>query len=488
MFAEAEADPTLDHDAFRRQEPRLRTALVKAQYARLQAAERALLIVVAGIDGAGKGATINLLNEWMDPRHIQTLGYGPPDGLELQRPPFWRYWNALPAKGRTAIVFGSWYGPLLREAARKHPDGQRLDMLASRIRRFETQLAAEGVQVLKLWFHLSAKAQKARCKHLLASPDTAWQVRPEDLAVRKNFDRLREAGRDAITRTDSAQAPWVVIPSADKERRDVSAAQAVLHSLRRGPARVPATGGAGRPDRRNSLDKRDYGSSVDKDSYEAQLGALQGRLAEAVRDPAFRQRSLVLVFEGQDAAGKGGAIRRVTHALDARQFEITPVAAPAAHELARPYLWRFWRRVPRLGRIAIFDRSWYGRVLVERVEGYAKPAAWKRAYDEINDFEAQLAGHGAIVLKFWMAISRDEQLQRFREREQSPYKTFKITPDDWRNRRKWPQYLDAANEMLARTDTPTAPWHVISTDDKRQARLWVLGHIVDAVEKALRHG
>ncbi|WP_454692274.1 polyphosphate:AMP phosphotransferase [Achromobacter aloeverae] len=491
MFAEAEADPTLSREAFKKEETRLRTALVKSQYAQLQAGERALLIVIAGIDGAGKGATVNLLNEWMDPRHILTQGFGAPDELERQYPPLWRYWNALPAKGRTAIVFGSWYAPLLFEGARKRPDTDRLDALAASIRRFEDQLSANGVQILKLWFHLSPEAQKTRSKRLLASPETAWQVLPEDLLVQKHFDRLRESGHHAISRTDRPHAPWVVIPSADDNMRAVTAARAVLHALRRGAVRVPAPSptpadaGARRSGRRDVLGKLDYRGSIDKDDYEDRLGVLQGRLARALRDPAFRQRALVLAFEGQDAAGKGGAIRRVTQALDARRYEITPVSAPSPHELLRPYLWRFWRRVPRQGRVAIFDRSWYGRVLVERVEDLTPAAAWKRAYGEINDFESQLVGHGAIVLKFWLAISREEQLKRFREREKSPYKTFKITQDDWRNRRKWPAYLGAANEMIARTDTLAAPWRIVATDDKRLARLQVLEHIVERVEKAL---
>lgn len=485
MLSDAEADPALSRDAFKKQEDRLRPALVKAQYDRLRKPDRSLLIVVAGIDGAGKGATVNLLNEWMDPRHIQTLAFGAPDATELQRPPMWRYWNALPAKGRTAIVFGSWYAPLLREAARKKPDAALLDALAARIDRFENLLSAEGVQIVKLWFHLSAQAQKSRIKRLLSSPETAWQVVPEDLAVRKKYERLRDAGLQTIARTDHGHAPWIVIPSADDNMRAVATAQAVLRTLRRAPARVPAQAGGARATRHDTLARLDYSASLDKDEYEARLSALQGRLARAVRGDAFRGRTLVLAFEGQDAAGKGGAIRRVTRALDARQFEITPIAAPAPHELARPYLWRFWRRVPRLGRIGIYDRSWYGRVLVERVEQYTPPAAWKRAYGEINDFEAQLAAHGAIVLKFWLAVTRDEQLKRFREREQSPYKTFKITREDWRNRRKWDDYAEAANEMLARTDTPAAPWHVIAANDKRYARLQVLERIVLAVETAL---
>jgi len=491
MFAEAQSDPALAKEAYETQEARLRVALLKAQYRQLQQADRSLLVVVAGIDGAGKGATINLLNEWMDPRHIQTLAFGPPEPDELARPPLWRYWNELPAKGRTGIVFGSWYAPLLREAARKKPRQRHIESQVAAIRRFEAVLAAEGVQLVKLWYHLSAQAQAERTQRLLASPETAWQVTRADCKVRKKYDRLCDAGRLAIGLTDGAHAPWVVIPSADDRLRTIRTGEAVLQTLqRRGPARVPhafaeaasrrASGHS--PDR---LAHVDYEARLDKDDYESVLGLLQGRLAQAARSDAFARRSLVLVFEGQDAAGKGGTIRRVTHALDARQFDISPISAPAPHELARPYLWRFWRRLPRQGRIAIFDRSWYGRVLVERVEGLAAPAQWRRAYAEINDFESQLADHGAIVLKFWLAITPDVQLQRFRERQQSPFKHFKITPDDWRNRKKWHEYAAAANDMLARTDTPQAPWHVVSSNDKRYARVQVLRHIVAALEDAL---
>ena len=489
MFAEAQSDPSLSKEAYEAQEARLRVALLKAQYERLERAERALLIVVAGIDGAGKGATINLLNEWMDPRHIQTLAFGPPEPDEQERPPMWRYWNELPAKGRTGIVFGSWYVPLLLEAARKKPRQRRIEAHAEAIRRFEAVLSADGVQIIKLWYHLSDKAQAERTERLLASPETAWQVTPADRKVRKKYDRLCDAGRLAIGLTNGAHAPWVVIPSADDRLRAVRTSEAVLAALRQraaprvdpayaGPPAKPARGA-------RQLEQLDYDAHIDKDDYETVLGLLQGRLARAVRSPDFRRRSLVLVFEGQDAAGKGGTIRRVTHALDARQFDITPVSAPARHELARPYLWRFWRRLPRQGRIAIFDRSWYGRVLVERVEGLAAPAAWRRAYTEINDFERQLAEHGAIVLKFWLAVTADEQLRRFREREQSPFKHFKITPDDWRNRKKWREYGAAVDDMLARTDSAHAPWHVIPSNDKRYARVQVLRHIVAALEDSL---
>lgn len=488
MFAEAEADPSLSKEEFKPLEARLRVALLNAQYQRLASAEKTLLVVVAGIDGAGKGATINLLNEWMDPRHIKTLAYGPREGEALERPPLWRYWKDLPPKGSTGIVFGSWYAPLILEATRKKPNQDSLEAQAAVIRRFEAMLAAEGVQIVKLWFHLSADAQKARAKRLLASPETSWQVSPVDLKVYKKYDRIRAAGQSVLNRTDSGHAPWVVIPSADENMRAARTAEAVLAAMRqRGVPRIPPSFVAhSRPMRVvDRLGQLDYDAKIDKDDYESELGLLQGRLARAARSRKFLDRSLVLVFEGQDAAGKGGAIRRVTHALDARQFDITPVAAPNSEALARPYLWRFWRQVPRHGRIAIFDRSWYGRVLVERVEKLAAPANWRRAYAEINDFEEQLAASGALVLKFWLAVTADVQLERFKEREKSPFKNFKITAEDWRNRDKWKDYAAAANEMLTRTDVAHAPWHLVSANDKRYARLQVLRHIVEAMEDQL---
>ncbi|MGN6581671.1 MAG: polyphosphate:AMP phosphotransferase [Bordetella sp.] len=490
MFEEAESDPILAKKTFDLREPRLRTALLNAQYQLLNRADRMLLVVVAGIAGSGKGNTINLMNEWMDPRHIHTLAFGAPTPEEAQYPPYWRYWNALPAKGRIGIVFGSWYAPLLKEAARKRPDAERIGKEVEHIRRFEAELAANGVQIVKLWYHLSAAAQAERTRVLLSSPETAWQVVPEDLKVPKKYDRLRDAGIAAIERTDLPHAPWTIVPSADAQLRHLRTAETLLAALRRRQAPRPARAralAADRPARiADRLGELDYNASIAKNDYEIELGLMQGRLARATRSAKFHAgRSMVLVFEGQDAAGKGGAIRRVTRALDARQYDITPISAPDTVETAHPYLWRFWRHVPTPGRVAIFDRSWYGRVLVERVEGYAAPADWGRAYDEINDFEAQLADNGAIVLKFWLAVSRGVQLARFKEREHSPFKNFKITPDDWRNRKHWKDYVQAANEMLARTNTPAAPWHLISADDKRYARLQVLRHIVETVEARL---
>lgn len=498
MFDTAESDPRLTKEEAKPLVARLRTALLKAQYARLKKAKRSLLIVISGIDGAGKGASVSLLNEWMDARHIRTMAFGEPTREEKAHPFFWRYWQQLPAQGRIGIVFGSWYQPLFHEAAKKHPDHGKIQAHAQAIRDFETLLSHDGVQIIKLWYHLSHDAQKKRIDALLARPETAWKVSSQDIKVRKKFARLRDAASLGISLTHSDHAPWQVIPSADEEMRAVATGQAVLYALRdnkRGqlvniPAAdaMPASSQAVKTINKRAaprLDELDYSAALSDKEYETQLALWQSQLAELAQDKKFAKLPLILVFEGNDAAGKGGTIRRVTHALDARQFHAIPISAPSPEELSHHYLWRFWRDLPQPGKIAIFDRSWYGRVLVERVEKYAKPAEWERAYDEINQFEAQLHDSGALVLKFWLAITKKEQLKRFHEREASTFKSFKITPEDWRNRKKWDAYEQAANDMFNRTDTPNSPWHILSANNKQHARVAVLEHIVRAVEKAL---
>lgn len=487
-FALAESDPKIPKDVAKPQIAHLRSALLKAQYARLADPQRSLLIVVAGIDGAGKGATVNLINEWMDARHIRTLAFGPPSEEEQQYPLLWRYWKQLPAKGRTGIVFGSWYAPLFQQLLQKKQDRAEIERLTAEIRDFEALIARDGVQILKLWYHLSRDAQKARIAKLAGDPDTEWMIHPEDYLVARNFKRMREAAATMLTLTEAAHAEWQVVPSADDRMRNITTGQAILDALRsrsqqvgtQAPVPTLVTGTGKRP-----LARVDYSVSLSENEYDDQLAHWRNRLARQVRSEGFNNQQVVLVFEGNDAAGKGSTIRRITHALDARQFCAVPIAAPTEEEAARPYLWRFWRHLPAPGHITIFDRSWYGRVLVERVEKLARPAVWQRAYEEINQFERQLVCSDILVLKFWLAITKDVQLERFRQRETSPFKSFKITAEDWRNRSKWNAYTRAANDMLDLTSTTYAPWHVISANDKRHARVSVLETIVTALDQRL---
>jgi AMP-polyphosphate phosphotransferase len=205
------------------------------------------------------------------------------------------------------------------------------------------------------------------------------------------------------------------------------------------------------------------------------------------RHPKFKYMSVIMVVEGNDAAGKGGCIRRVTGALDARMYQVIPIAAPSEEERAQPYLWRFWRHLPRKGRVTIFDRSWYGRVLVERVEGYCSEADWMRAYSEINDFEAQMVRHHLLVIKFWLTITKDEQLQRFEAREKTGFKRFKITEEDWRNREKWEEYEMAVCDMVDRTSTKLAPWTLVEANNKYFARIKVLKTLCEQIEAKLQY-
>ncbi|HLT98137.1 MAG TPA: polyphosphate:AMP phosphotransferase [Burkholderiaceae bacterium] len=488
-FEQAESDPEISKEEARPLITELRTELLKAQYARLDNPQRSLLIVVAGIDGAGKGATVNLINEWMDSRHIRTLAFGPPSQEEAQFPFLWRYWKHLPAKGRTGIVFGSWYAPLFRLLNEKPGKKADIEQLAQSIREFEALISRDGVQVLKLWYHLSRDAQKRRIAKLESDPDTAWMVQPQDHLVARNFKTMRAAADTMLELTDTPFAPWQVIPSADDRLRNITTGNAILSALRsrspsprklNAPARSTPPRSVKRP-----LARVNYSVSLSENEYDDQLAHWRGRLARQVRSQAFQNQQLVLLFEGNDAAGKGGTIRRVTHALDARQYCAVPIAAPTDEERARPYLWRFWRALPARGHITIFDRSWYGRVLVERVEKFAKPLEWQRAYEEINQFEQQLAESNILLLKFWLAITKDVQLERFKARERSPFKPFKITEEDWRNRGKWAAYTRAANDMIDFTSTPHAPWHIVPSNDKRHARISVLETIVKALDERL---
>ncbi len=491
MFESAEIGHKLDKGRYKREEPKLRRALLEAQYDLLKRADFPVVVIVGGVDGAGKGETVNLFNEWMDPRHIHTYAFAPPTAEEASRPPMWRYWRSLPPKGRIGILFGSWYTEPIVERVMGRIKRAEFERDLERIRRFELMLAAEGALVLKLWFHLSKSAQKKRLKKLSADKKTAWRVTKLDWERFKIYDTFRDVSEDALRVTSTGLAPWYVIEGADPEYRALTAGNLLLEALHhrlegKRPA-IPPQAPIPKPplDGRDLLNTLDYSATLTRKKYAAKLDELQGRLALLTRSKAMRSRSLIMVFEGMDAAGKGSTIRRITQALDARFYHVIPVAAPSDEERAQPYLWRFWRHLPGHGKAVIFDRSWYGRVLVERVEGFCAESDWMRAYNEINDFEAQLIDAGAVVAKFWLAVSLDEQLRRFKEREKIAHKRFKITAEDWRNRKKWPAYERAICDMVERTSTDLAPWNVIAGNDKLHARIEVLQRLCDWLESQL---
>ncbi|MFO0631236.1 MAG: polyphosphate:AMP phosphotransferase [Nannocystaceae bacterium] len=489
MFESAEIDHEVPKSEYTRAVEEVRHALLDAQQRLLDDSKQAVLVVIAGLDGGGKGETVQEINSWLDPRHVRTVAFGAPSDEERERPPLWRYWRMLPPKGKVGIFFDSWYEPPLHGRAYGNWGQAQFDRAVERASRFERMLANEGFVLLKLWFHLSKAQQRKRLRELEKDKLTRWRVTDEDWRRFEHYDALVDTAKRALRLSSTEFAPWIVVPGRDERYRSLVVARGLLDAmvnddLGAAPAEtalhpVPAIDG------QNVLRALDQGEPMAKDEYKIELERWQGTLARLVRRPSFRKRSLVIVFEGMDAAGKGGAIRRFAAALDPRLYTLVPIAAPTDEERARPYLWRFWRHLPRKGNAVVFDRSWYGRVLVERVEGFCTTSDWMRAYSEINDFEEQMHEHGAVIVKLWLQIDPEEQLRRFRERETEVTKRYKIGPEDWRNREKWPAYENAVADMVDRTSTELAPWTLIPANDKNRARVTVLRTICERLEAAL---
>jgi polyphosphate:AMP phosphotransferase len=491
LFESAELGHKIDKETWKREQPRLREDLLGAQFELLEKDNFSVLILIAGVDGAGKGETVNTLNAWMDPRLIETHALEAPTDEELLFPPAWRFWRVLPPRGRIGILFGSWYTMPILNRVLNGVDGPVLDQAIDDINRNERMLADEGTLLLKFWFHLSKKAQKKRLKKLEKEEKTRWRVTERDWERFANYDTFVDVCAHVLRRTNQGHAPWIVVEGADERYRHLTVGKTILGAMRRRldqpatattPVAVlpppPVSG-------KNVIESLDLSKRLEPDEYEERLETLQGRLNLLSRDERFARSGVVAVFEGNDAAGKGGAIRRVTAALDARRYRVHRIAAPSDEEQSHPYLWRFWRRIPPLGYFGIFDRSWYGRVLVERIEGFADEHAWNRAYGEISDFESELTRHGLVVLKFWLAISPEEQARRFEARKETGYKRFKLTEEDWRNREKWDDYVRAVSDMVDRTSTEIAPWTLVEAEDKLWARIRVLETFCERIEERL---
>ncbi len=491
MFESAELGHKLSKELYRKEQPVVREALLDAQLDLLQSGRFPVIILLAGVDCAGKGETMNLLHEWMDPRHIESHAQRELTDEERERPPMWRYWRDLPPKGKIGIFIGSWYSSPLVDNVYGRTKNAELDQQLDRISHFETMLCNEGALILKFWLHLSEDEQKKRLKKLESDPKTRWRVNDSDWQNYKMYKRFRTVSERMLRTTSTPEAPWIIVEGSDERYRSLTIAKSILEAMRRRLDSPEVSHEEPLPPMLTSIDglqilqTLNLKKAVAKSKYEEELETLQGRLNMLSRHKDFDKLSIVVLFEGNDAAGKGGSIRRITQALDARTYRIIPVAAPTEEERAQPYLWRFWRHLPRRGRVAIFDRSWYGRVLVERVEGFCSHGDWMRGYGEINDFEEQLVRNRTVVVKFWLAISQDEQLKRFKEREKIGFKRFKITEEDWRNREKWPLYEQAVCDMIDRTSTEISPWTLVEANNKWFARLKVLKTLCTRIEKAL---
>ena len=495
MFESAELGHKVEDKVYAKEEPKLRAELLRVQQEVRLAKRFPVVVLINGMDGAGRGEIIHQLNEWMDPRFVETKAFDIPTEEESERPFMWRFWNALPPKGKVGILFGSWYSEVIHQRLSSigKDHNEEADLRTAEINRFERMLTDEGVLVIKLWFHLSKQDQKKRLKALEADPETKWRVSKADWKRFAQYDEFRSVAEHVLRFTSKANSPWYIVDGSDGNFRSLTVGKILLEAMEKRLARTDGSRRIGEaPIFHSDLDKRNVLSEMDltkkiasKKKYDEELLHWQERIGQLSRSPEFKKHSLVCVFEGNDAAGKGGAIRRMVQAVDPRQFKVIPVAAPTEEERAQPYLWRFWRHLPRQGRVAIFDRSWYGRVLVERVEKYAEEADWMRGYTEINDFENQLTRHGVVVCKFWLSVSKEEQLRRFKEREATEFKRFKITEEDWRNRDKWDEYELAICDMIDRTSTEIAPWTLVEANDKRYARLKVLKTIASQMEACL---
>ncbi len=487
MFESAELGLKVDKETYDREAPEVRAALLEVQR-ELALADISVVVIVTGVGGAGKSETVNLLLEWLDARGIQTHAMRKPSAEERRRPSLWRFWRELPPKGRMGIFFGGWYAqPILHRVFDRESKAE-LDQSLDRVVELEQMLNREGVLVVKFWLHLSKRDQKKVMKKLEADPRQRWRIMKRDWRLFRRYDAYRSAGEHVLRRTGSAEAPWSIVEGLDRRYRNLTVARILLNAIKERLAQVkacptPTTVAEHlHPAERNVINCLDMSLALEPAVYKEELIDAQSQFSSLVRRLDKEKRSLILVFEGPDAAGKGGAIRRLTAAMDARDYQVITVAAPTDEERAHPYLWRFWRHLPPVGQVTVYDRSWYGRVLVERVEGFAHPDQWQRAFEEINSFEEQLAESGTIVIKFWLAITPDEQLRRFEDRQATSYKQYKLTPEDWRNRDRWESYEAAACEMIEKTGTEAAPWVLVEGNNKEWARVKVL----NAVNKCLK--
>lgn len=446
---------------------------------RLRSSGTPLLIVIHGLDGSGKGVLLTELGARMNPRLFRTHSFWDADSCHASLPFFARYWNALPPKGTTAIHLGAWYEKMFDKAAGKQDISPDIET----VRQFEQTLADNGTKIVKIFLHLDQKNQKQRLKAKEKLLSTDSSVLKMKVLRSKSYKQATKHHEFILSGTHEPHAPWHVIDASDPDWALARTAELILAvdpvGLAGAPTPMPEPSQAGTlaavtdfPD----LERKEYKKR--KQDLQDQLFALSWKAWQQKKSP-------ILVFEGWDAAGKGGNIRRITEAIDPRLWTVHGSGAPNEVERQHHYLWRYWKTLPRAGMTSIYDRSWYGRVLVERVESFAAEAEWKRAYREINEFESQLSDWGAVVLKFWLHITPDEQKRRFENREEVDYKNYKITDEDWRNRAKWDAYEEAADDMFSLTSTVHAPWIVVPANDKYHARVAVLEQVVSALNEHL---
>ena len=450
-----------------------------------------VLVLFEGWGASGKGTTIGRVIKYIDPRFFKVATMSKPTEDELRRPFLYRYFNQIPEAGKFTFLDSGWMEQTVMDVLSGDLEGDLYEKRIESIRRFERQLTDNGYLVLKFFMQIDKDEQGKRMEKLLDKEDTKWRVTGADKWQHKHYKKCENVIDRYMKDTNMSTSPWYIIDAEDKKWAELQVMDTLVSSievaLQNQRHSVPILQNVFPLVKMPKLkDVELEGKTIDEEEYQKELKKLQGRLGE-LHNRLYRKRvPVIITYEGWDAAGKGGNIKRVTGALDPRGYEVQPIASPEPHEKARHYLWRFWTRLPKDGHIAIFDRTWYGRVMVERLEGFCSENDWKRAYNEINEFEKELHDWGAVIIKFWVQIDKDTQLERFTERQNNPEKQWKITDEDWRNREKWDQYEEAVNEMLKKTSTTFAPWYILESVDKKYARIKALKIIIKELEKALK--
>ena len=454
----------------------------------LRDAKLPVIVLIEGWAAAGKGSLINDLISEIDPR-FSSVFIGDSALREADRYPFlYPYFKAIPEDGKLLFMDSGWMEATVRADLSGELSKRDYRRRILSVNRFERQLRDNGYLLLKLFVNIPRDLQTERLQALCSNEDTDWRVSAYDLWQNEDYSDFRKAYDAFMAETDEV-TPWHILDGSKKSTLKYDAFKLLTDLIESGIAAGRCHGAPVEEDfpllEMPKLADVDLSVSIDRDDYKKELDSLQEKIAR-LHNIIYRKRiPFIICYEGWDAAGKGGNIRRLAYPLDPRGFDVYPIASPEPHEKARHYLWRFWTRLPRSGHFAIFDRTWYGRVMVERIEGFCEESDWQRAYNEMNEFEADLHDWGAVILKFWIHIDQQTQLERFTARQETPEKQWKITEEDWRNREKWPQYEEAVNEMLQKTSTEYAPWYIIESNDKLYARIKVLRIVAEAMEKAV---
>jgi polyphosphate:AMP phosphotransferase len=449
-----------------------------------------VLVLLEGWGAAGKGSVLGKVIQNMDPRFFKVEAMKRPTEEEQRKPFLYRHFVKIPEAGKFEFFDGGWMDEVTREYLHGELSEEKYRERIQSIRCFERQLTDNGYLVMKFFFHISEKEQKKRIDALLADKNTKWRVGKEDIWQNEHYDKCMKVYDQYLFDTNQSGAPWYLIDSKNKKWAQLQ----MLEMLVQGIDVALMNSRLAVPILQNTFPLRDTpklseisleDKTLTEEEYRSELKTCQNRLRELHNELYRKKIPVVIAYEGWDAAGKGGNIKRIASALDPRGYEVHPIASPEPHEKARHYLWRFWTRLPKAGHVAIFDRTWYGRVMVERLEGFCSENDWQRAYNEMNEFEKELYDWGAIVIKFWVQIDKDTQLERFTLRQNTPEKQWKITDEDWRNREKWDLYEEAVDEMLQKTNTTYAPWVVLESNDKKYARIKALKTVIKEIEKRL---